>query len=73
MVKIIKQVLRRLLDIRPIRKRQILKGKNTKLPSGLIGLIHSWENPKDELTIRSSFNRELYYKYLKAVQNETTN
>lgn len=29
--------------------------------------IKRWENQKNDLIIRSSFNRELYYKYLEVI------
>ena len=29
--------------------------------------IKRWENQKNDLIIRSSFNRELYYKYLEII------
>ena len=61
----LKSILRRLLDIRPMQKK--VKKTNIQLPAGRMASIHYWENPKDNVTVRSSFNRELYYKYLKSI------
>lgn len=33
--------------------------------------IKRWETQKSDLIIRSSFNRDLYYKYLKTIKNIT--
>ncbi len=33
--------------------------------------IKQWETQKNDLIIRSSFDRDLYYKYLKTIKNIT--
>ena len=71
MKKIIKKLLRKLLGIKPIRNKKLII-KNIRLPFGRMRLIHQWENPIDDgITIRSNFNRELYYKYLDLNKNIT--
>jgi hypothetical protein len=44
------------------------KLKNKEMKKTLMYKIHHWENPKNTDVIRSSFNRELYYKYLEVVR-----
>ena len=65
-MKAIKYILRKILGVKP--KPRTIISKNFRLPFGRMRLIHNWENPQDEITIRSTFNRELYYKYLDSIK-----
>ena len=65
-MKTLKHILRFILGIKP--KPRTVNKKNLRLPVGRMRLIHKWENHSDEITIRSTFNRELYYKYLKELE-----
>jgi hypothetical protein len=40
---------------------------SSKLSISTMDKIHRWEKDSNPDVIRSSFNRELYYKYLKAI------
>tara|TARA_R100000951_G_C2653004_1_gene185076 strand:+ start:9968 stop:10159 length:192 start_codon:yes stop_codon:yes gene_type:complete len=58
-----KNIIRKILGI--TTKKRTVNKKNKMLPFGRMSLIHAWEKPvNDDITIRSNFNRELYYKYL---------
>lgn len=60
-----KRLLRYLFRIKT--KQVQTKKENLRLGVDTMQKIHSWEKAKGEVTIRSSFNRDLYYKYLKEI------
>ena len=57
-----KKLMRKILGVKSkqkdIQKNNMLVGRKT------LQDIKQWESQKNDLIIRSSFNRELYYKFL---------
>jgi len=53
-----------------IKKKQVkAMQKNTYIGAETMAKINSWEKPHNDIIIRSSFNRELYLKYLEIVND----
>ena len=52
-----------------IKKQQKSMRKNIYVGAKTLHNIKAWESQKNELIIRSSFNRELYYKYLETIKS----
>lgn len=50
-------------------KQKIVATKNIKVGVKTLNDIKIWETQKSDLIIRSSFNRELYYKYLETIKS----
>jgi len=63
-LKTIKKIFRKLFRITPKRKR---KATNIYVGKQQMDCILAWENNTKSDVIRSSFNRELYYKYLQNI------
>ena len=64
-----KKLIKKALRIKAKQKQVI--SKNYYVGPEVLTNIKTWENQKNELIIRSNFNRELYYKYLETTKNIT--
>lgn len=60
-------ILRRLFKRNRTSKNVIIQ-KNIHLGYRRLKRIIYWENSQNEDVIRTSFNRDLYYKYLKEIE-----
>lgn len=61
-----KKLIRKIFRIEK-KKNQLTQIKtNTFIGSNAMAKIVAWENLKSDIIIRSSFDRELYCKYLRA-------
>ena len=60
----LKRVIRFLLGIKTKRKE---KAVNIYIGKKQMECVLAWENLNNDLIVRSQFNRELYYKYLKSI------
>ena len=61
-----KKLMRKILGIKKQEKKA--QGKNIYLGRKTLDNIKIWESQKSDMIIRSSFDRELYYKYLSLKQ-----
>ena len=63
MKKLVRKVFR-------IKAKQVEKTpKNVRVGRKILQDIKKWETQKNDLILRSSFNRELYYKYLETIKS----
>lgn len=62
-----KKIIRKAFRIKAKQKQVI--SKNYYLGPEVLRNIKTWETQKNELIIRSSFNRELFYKYLETIKS----
>jgi len=63
MKKLVRKMFRIKVKQKKIQVKNIFVGKKT------LQNIKLWETQKNELIIRSSFNRELFYKYLETIKS----
>ena len=50
------------------KKQEKVNPKNVNVGRETLQNIKRWETQKNDIIIRSNFNRELYYKYLKQIK-----
>lgn len=62
-----KKFIKKLLGIK--NQPNIIYQQNIYVGIKTLEDIKRWENQKNDLIIRSNFNRELYYKYLETIKN----
>lgn len=62
-----KKFIKKLLGIK--NKPNIIYQQNIYVGIKTLEDIKRWENQKNDLIIRSNFNRELYYKYLETIKS----
>lgn len=62
-----KKLMRKILGVK--KKQKDIQRKNVFVGKKTLQDIKLWESQKNDLIIRSSFNRELYFQYLETIKS----
>ena len=62
-----RKIMRKILGVK--KKQKDIQSNNMLVGRKTLQNIKQWESQKNDLIIRSSFNRELYYKFLQTIKS----
>lgn len=62
-----RKIIRKILGLK--KKQKDIQGNNMLVGRKTLQDIKQWESQKNDLIIRSNFNRELYYKFLETIKS----
>tara|TARA_R110001599_G_scaffold79380_1_gene215039 strand:+ start:100 stop:291 length:192 start_codon:yes stop_codon:yes gene_type:complete len=62
-----RKIIRKILGVK--KKQKDIQGNNMLVGRKTLQDIKQWESQKNDLIIRSNFNRELYYKFLETIKS----